>query len=245
MTARIISIFFCTFCVFLNTYSQNLNKWVVNPKLNAPINNPALMGVFNETQITDTYTMGYQPTDFSVTQQHANDFNIMKRLANSKTAVGGGFHYYQSFSNDYQPSIDASGIWLSVKNNWVFKNGTSLGVGLTIGHQKFDKQTFYAALPGYSGTTNFYPLDNFSDKNLISNLGLSFYGNNFFLSLSNTGLSGLYEKGIGNKLILSVFGGLGRLNYYQTISYLGYGGVELATIKRAKNWIFLWRELYG
>ena len=215
--------------IFLSSlsFSQNFNQLGITPKLNASINNPALMGALNTTQVSGNYIMGYQPNNHGVIQQHTYNLNLNGRVNGARTSIGGGARIEKTYSNDYESAIDASSIWLSIGYRWGFKNHTYLGLGLTIGHQFNNNQNFTSFAPGLSGARYFFPTDKDDQETLIGNLGLSYFGNNFFVSLSNTGLTGMYDFTINTRSTLSPFGGISRLNYYGQLSYGYYVGLEL------------------
>ena len=209
-----------------NLLSQNTNKWGTNPKLNAPANNPALMGVFNSTQISGNYTMAYQPMEFDVTQQHTSNLDYNSRIQNSNTSIGGGIRYEKTYSNDFESAVLGYGVWLSIGHNWAFKNNTHFGVGLSIGHQYSDIQYFTSFAPGVQGVVNFSKTKYESKESLINHLGFSYYGEDFFISLSNIGLTGMYDIKLTSYSTLSPFGGISRLNYYGYRTFSYYFGLE-------------------
>lgn len=231
-------------------FSQNTNKWGTNPKLNAPINNPALMGVFNPVQITGNYTMAYQTVQYAVIQQHLSSIDFMQRIQSSKTAIGGGAKFEKTYSNDFEDAVLAYGVWLSLGHHWDFKNNTHFGIGLTIGHQKSEIQYFSAAYQGFPNARNFTKEEKEDKESLISNLGFSYYGNTFFLSLSNTGFTGMYDFNLENHTTLSLFGGISHLNYYENRTYSYYIGLEfkpLLPVTLGSSWSssFYGQELKG
>lgn len=112
-----------------------------------------------------------------------------------------------------------------------------MGIGVTLGHQYTNNKYYVAWYNGFPDHQNFYESTSKSggsSESLISNLGLSYYGGNFFISLSNTGLTGMYDFSLNSHCILSPFGGISRLNYYEYLTYSYYVGLEYNPIKPIK-----------
>ncbi|MFT4753745.1 MAG: hypothetical protein ACI85Q_001293 [Salibacteraceae bacterium] len=58
--------------------------------------------------------MAYQPVQDVAIQQHTSDLNLMGKVKNSRTSIGGGARFEKTYTNDYEDAAEYFGLWLSM-----------------------------------------------------------------------------------------------------------------------------------